>query len=158
MSERGGGAAESPVSAWPRLAADHARATRLAGLLASVPGITPQARVDSNIIYFALDSAWAAANWEARVAAARGEGKEAVVVSVGEGAGGATVAIPLSAVPPSADMALAFKSLVYAATGAKCGTYGTTKVRAVTHHQVSDAGVDALVAGARAAGRLLAPL
>ena len=53
------------------------------------------------------------------------------------------------------DVAAAFKALLLEVSGARVGTYGTTKLRAVTHFQIDDAGVAALIAGTRAARELL---
>jgi threonine aldolase len=136
----------APPCAWPRLAADHARAFAAAAGLRGVPGVTPQAAVDSNIVYFALGEAWRAEHWFARARAAR-EGGRADVDGV-----------PLGAVPEGADVAGAFKALLLAAAGVKVGTYGTTRIRVVTHHQVGDDAVQALVKGTARVARLLEPL
>ena len=138
----------------PGLAADHARAAAAAAGLRSVPGIAVQPRVDSNIVYFGLGEAWRVGAWRARAAAARARGEAAVALP-----GGAS--LPVDALPPAAaaeelPLAGAFRALLRA-QGVKAGSYGTQKVRVVTHHQVGDEDVARLVAAARAAGEALTP-
>jgi threonine aldolase len=139
-------AAATPALAWPRLSADHARAARAAAGLRGVPGVAPQERVDSNIVYFAMGAQWGVAHWRARAARARAAG--------GADCGGA----PFDAVPEGADVAGAFKALLLAVAGVKVGTYGTTRIRVVTHHQVGDDAVEALVKGTARVAALLQPL
>jgi threonine aldolase len=131
---------------WPRLGADHARARRAAEGLRGVPGVEPQFTVDSNIVYFALGKTWGVGHWRARTAAARAAARADC-----DGA-------PLDAVPEGADVAGAFKALLLAVAGVKVGTYGTTRIRVVTHHQVGDDAVEALVEGTRRVAALLCPL
>ncbi len=139
----------------PGLAADHARARAAAAGLARVPGLLVQERVDSNIVYFALGQAWSVGAWRARAqaAAARGEG----AVAAGEGA--SLVSFPVDALGAAAgeelSLAAAFIGLLRVG-GVKVGAYGTTKIRIVTHHQVSDEHVERLVRYAAAAAAVLA--
>jgi threonine aldolase len=135
----------------PKLAGDHARAGALAARLAAVPGLAPQPKVETNMIFVALDEALLATeNLSARVAAARAAGADAVV----DAESGAR--LPLAAAPaPGTSTSAAFVAVVRAVANVRLGMYGTTKVRIVTHHQVSDADADALARAAAAAARLL---
>jgi threonine aldolase len=135
----------------PKLLEDHARARRLAALLSAVEGIVPQARVDSNIIFVALDAARASpAHLAARVAAARAAGA-AELVDAPSGA-----RLPLERAPAAeASAAVAFATLVRELAHVKIGSYGTTKFRVVLHYQISDEDCAALAAGAAAAVRLM---
>jgi threonine aldolase len=144
LDETAAGAAP-PALEWPRLAADHARAARAAAGLRGVKGVVPQAAVDSNIVYFALGERWAVEHWRARARAA--------AAAQQADCGGA----PLDAVPEGADVAAAFKALLLAVAGVKVGTYGTTRIRVVTHFQVGDDAVEALVRGTAKVAALLCP-
>jgi len=135
----------------PRLPRDHARARLAAAALRAVPGLAPQAVVDSNIVYVALDARLARGAWAARAAAARAAGAAAVADAL------SGLAAPLDAVPEGASPAAAFAALVRALANVRLGAYGTDKVRVVTHFQVTDEHVAALAAGAAAAVRLLSP-
>ena len=135
-----------------RLAADHTLARSLADALRSVPGLTPQARVDSNIVYTALADNFTTENWLARVAAARSAGAPAVVDA------GSGLSAPFDAVPDGASPTTTFSTLLRIIANVKVGGYGTAKFRAVTHHQVDASGVAALAAGATVVTRLMSPL
>lgn len=65
--------------------------------------------------------------------------------------------VPVSAIEKvqGEDLATAFQMLVEVVAKAKIGTYSTTSLRAVTHHQVNDDDVDKLVDGAGVVARLL---
>jgi threonine aldolase len=138
----------------PKLLEDHARARRLAALLAAADGVVPQSRVDSNIVFVSLDPArLSAANLAARVAVARAAGA-AEIVDAPSGA-----RLPLDRAPAAdASTAAAFQAIVREIARVKIGGYNTQKVRMVTHHQVTDEDVAALGAGVAAAARLLGPL
>jgi threonine aldolase len=132
------------------LGEDHARARALAAALGAVRGLAPQARVDTNIVYVALDAALlGAAAWDARVAAARAAGAAAVV----DAESGA--AVPLDAAPAGAADAAVFVALLRAAAGVKAGSYGTAKMRFVTHGDVGDDAVADAARGAAIAARLM---
>ena len=137
----------------PRLVEDHARTRRLAAMLAEVEGVTPQARVDSNIIFFSLGEMLGAAHLAARVAAARAAGATELV----DAPSGAR--LPLDRAPAAdASTAVAFATLVREMAKCKIGSYGTQKVRVVLHYQISDEDCAALVAGSAVAARLMGPL
>jgi threonine aldolase len=134
----------------PKLPADHARARALARALAAVPGLEPQAAVDSNIVYVALAPArLCAAAWAARAAAAARRGER-----VCDAASGA--AVEPAAVPHDASDAVCFAALLAAVARVRVGTYGSGKVRAVTHHQCTDEDVESLARGAAIVARLMA--
>ncbi len=133
------------------LGADGARARAVARGLAAVPGLTPQARVDTNIVYFALDGArLSGARWRAAAARAAARGEASVVDAVT----GAAAAVGAGGGAGASD-ADVFVSLLRHVAGVRVGTYGTTRVRAVTHHQVNDRDVEALVDGAAVVARLM---
>jgi threonine aldolase len=132
-----------------RLPADHVLARSLADALRRVPGLVPQERVDSNIVYTALSSDLTAAHWVARAAAARVAGA-AVVFDKLSG-----LSAPVDAVPDGATPTVAFSALLRAVANVKVGGYGTSKFRAVTHHQVDARGVAALAEGAAVVARLM---
>jgi threonine aldolase len=135
----------------PGLLADHARARAAATGLATIPGIVPQPRVDSNIVYFALGESWSVGAWRALAEACTQGGKTEVVDAL------SGLSAPVTAVPMGEEVSLAgaFIALLRALGNVKVGAYGTLKIRVVTHHQVSDEMVDRLVKCAGAAGRLL---
>ena len=137
------------------LAGDNARARRIGGALAGIPGLAPQATVDSNICYFALvEGVVAREHWHARaVAAAAGApagGPEPCVLDAPSG-----VAVPVTAVPRDATSAQAFAALLQRVARVRIGCYGSEKLRLVTHHQVGDAAEAALVEGAAIVCRLM---
>jgi threonine aldolase len=134
----------------PKLLEDHARARRLAAALAAVPGVEPQARVDSNIVFLALAPSLSGAHLAARIAAARAAGASELVDSPS----GARLALDRA---PAADAstAAAFSALVRELSHCKIGGYNTVKVRVVLHYQVTDEDCAALAAGAAAAARLM---
>ena len=140
----------------PGLAADHARARAAAAGLAAIPGLSVQPRVDSNIVYFGLGKGWGVEAWRAAAGAAAAAGQPALA----DAATGRRV--PLDAcgpAPPPGQQDLpvsaAFIALLKAMGNVKVGAYGTTKIRVVTHHQVSDEHVARLVECAGVAARLL---
>jgi threonine aldolase len=139
------------------LSEDNARARRLGAALGALPGLQPQARVDSNICFVGLDGARiSVGHWEERArGAVRGAGVErgGVEPCVEDGESG--VRVPVTAVPPHASTAQAFQALLSAVANVRVGGYGTTKVRLVTHHQVGTAAEEALVEGAKIVCRLL---
>lgn len=65
--------------------------------------------------------------------------------------------IPVSAFTNlhGADLATAFQVLLEKVVNVKIGTYGTTSLRAVTHHQINDDDVDKFVDGAGIVARIL---
>lgn len=139
------------------LAADHARAKYLARGLAGIPGVVIDARkVATNIVFFNLDAK--AVKVDASVAARAGAALKACpnpterAEAIAAGSGGD----PLSAMPDAVLEQLASGSLAGNPAGAvaaileavgkvKVGTYGDTRIRAVTHHQVNDDDVDTLL-------------
>ena len=133
------------------LGEDNARARRLGRALGGVQGLAPQARVDSNIVYFALGESWSVGAWRALAEACTQGGKTEVVDAL------SGLSAPVTAVPMGEEVSLAgaFIALLRALGNVKVGAYGTLKIRVVTHHQVSDEMVDRLVKCAGAAGRLL---
>ena len=137
------------------LAGDNARARRIGGALAGIPGLAPQNTVDSNIVYFALvEGVVAREHGHARaVAAAAGApagGPEPSVLDAPSG-----VAVPVTAVPRDANSAQAFAALLRRVARVRVGCYGSEKLRLVTHHQVGDAAEAALVEGAAIVCRLM---
>ena len=136
---------------YPKLAADHARALRVAGGLATIPGIVVQPKVDSNIVYFALGDNWSVSHWQSRAKGACGS-DGCVTLPELQGA-----SVPSTAVPEGASLSAAFCALVKAVANCKVGSYGTTKIRAVCHHQITDDMVEALLKGAAIAGACLSP-
>lgn len=137
----------------PGLLADHTRASAAGTGLATIPGIIPQPRVDSNIVYFALGETWSVGAWRAMAAAAcAAQGGKGEVVDTVTG-----LSAPITAVPSGEDVTLAgaFIALLRALGNVKVGAYGTLKIRVVTHHQINDEMVERLVKCAGAAGRLL---
>ena len=133
----------------PKLIADHVRARTLQRGLASVKGLSPQNTVESNIVYVALDPKLSAANWAVKVKAAVASDK----TFISDATSGLTVGV--SAVPQGASNAVCFSALMAGVARVRIGTYGTDKVRAVTHHQVTDTDVEALIAGAAIVVRLM---
>jgi len=122
---------------FPKLAADHARAKRVAAGLSAIPGITVQPRVDSNIVYFALGADFSVEHWQSRV---------------GNGEVDKTVHVPHGTL-----LSNAFCILLKELANCKAGTYGTTKIRVVCHHQITDEHVEALITGAKDVAALLSP-
>jgi threonine aldolase len=135
----------------PRLAADHRRAAALTAGLALIPGLEAPPSVDTNIVYFGLDPLrLAASHWHVRAAAATAAGASTVTDAV------TGVSVPTDAVPTdTASASAVFAALLRSAAQVRVGSYGSSRLRAVTHHQVGDAEVAALLKGAAIAARLL---
>lgn len=133
----------------PLLKVDHARATALARGLAGVPGVCLRPPA-TNIVFFDLDPAKADAR-HFLAAHPTGGGECA-----GEAAGDAPLTVPAGTVQPGMDSSAAFAALVRALSGVRVGAYGHGRLRAVTHHQVTDEDVDVFVRAAHVAMRLLA--
>lgn len=133
-----------------KLPADHARAKSLARGLAAVPGVLldPKA-VPTNIVFFSLDTARLnVKHWAARVAAATAAGKKVEDPR--------TTGTDLThVVPATATTAEAFAALLHKCGAARIGAYGDSRLRAVTHHQVTDEDVEKFLDGAAVAASLL---
>jgi threonine aldolase len=138
----------------PKLASDHARAKSLARGLAAVPGVQIDvSRVQTNIMYFDLDAASLdVAHLRAKCAAAAAAGKAPLTVRI---AGTELTVRVEDVVTPSMTTSGAFAALIATTHACKIGAYGDRRLRAVTHHQVSDGDVDRLIEGAQAASELL---
>jgi threonine aldolase len=125
-----------------RLGADHARAQVLAKRLREVPGVVgldPSA-VATNIVFFDLDGSLL--DPRHFLAAHPTGGALAAGVSPGT-------------VKPGMELSHAFSALVREIGGVAIGAYGHGRLRAVTHHQVTDEDIDRLIDAARAAAGLL---
>ncbi len=163
----GGGMRQVGILAAPALVAleqqakglgeDNARARRVGRALGGLPGLTCQPQVDTNIVFLTLcNEQLSVAHWMARAVGAvaapgvvRG-GPEPHVRDEQSG-----VSVPVTCVPQGAGTAQAFAALLYAVANVKVGSYGTAKVRLVTHHQVGAAAEEALVEGAAIVCRLM---
>ncbi len=134
-----------------KLGADHAKAKSLARGLAAIPGVViDPKKVPTNIAFFDLDrSKLSVKHWQARVAAASAASSRVVTGANGK------LEIPVDAVSETATTAEAFAALVLRCGQAKIGAYGDSRLRAVTHHQVSDDDVERLLEGATNAAFLL---
>ena len=124
----------------PATRADHARAQALARGLAALPGVVLDAgAIETNIVFFHLDTAVLSTD---RYLAKVARGEEAGVASVD--------------LAPGMPVCEAFAKIVRALCGARIGSYGGGRLRAVTHHQVTDEHVAAVLDAAKVAVRLLA--
>lgn len=133
----------------PKLAADHTRARALARGLAGIKGLVPQEKVDTNIVYVALSPSLSTAAWESKVKAAIDANKQTVVDTF------SGLEIDISVVPRNSTNSICFSALMSNVARIRIGTYGTTKFRLVTHHQINDADVEALITGAQVVARLM---
>ncbi len=134
------------------LVGDHARAKSLARGLAAIPGmlLSPET-VKTNIVFFDVDTkVLSIAAFQARLAAGGGR---LVEPSTGEDVSLALVDAA-SRGPPGSASAL-FAALLERIGGARVGSYGTSRLRAVTHHQLGDGDVEALLEAAAAASSLM---
>lgn len=132
------------------LAKDHARAKSIARGIAGLHGVVIDAkRVASNIVFFDLDAGKLSVEAYAarRAAAAAAAGAPAA-------AGGASDYPDV--VPPGTPLADAFARLMEAYGRVKLGSYGTSRLRAVTHHQITDDDVDTFIEAASKAVEALA--
>jgi threonine aldolase len=130
-----------------KMAGDHTTAKSLARGLASIPGVSlDPASVQTNIVFFDLDDTLSTAHFLAAAAS-----------------GGAVPGYPSMTVPTAAELDVSvgtttsatFSKLVEALSRCRIGSYSGYRLRAVTHHQVTDADVEALLKGAAAAAALL---
>ena len=65
---------------------------------------------------------------------------------------------PPPALSAGTSVCAAFATIISAICGARVGAYGGGRLRAVTHCQIGDADVEALLAGATTAAALLSPV
>ena len=134
----------------PLLQYDHLRARKVAQGLGVIKGLIPQEKVDTNIVYVALDSSLTTENWIAKVDRARATGATSVLDIA------SNVSIPFDAIVNSnVSPGAAFQGLLKSVANVKVGGYGTQKIRVVTHHDVNDNDVEMLIAGAAIVVRLL---
>jgi len=123
----------------PLLAADHARARTLARGLAAVPGLLVDVKaVQTNICFFDLDA-------RALTLAALRAREPALCAEL------PALAAALAA-PRGGSIGAAFCALLaHYAEGTRIGAYGTHRLRAVTHYQISDADIERAIDGAQRA-------
>lgn len=142
-----------------KLPTDHARAKSLARGLAAVHGVLLKAEtIQTNIVFFDLDlTKLHSDNLRAKVQAAGGK----LVVEGTAEQGAVDVAEVFSTVagkPGSKGgptTAAVFGALLHSLGRIRVGSYGTDRLRAVTHHQVGDADVDRFITTAAATAQLL---
>ncbi len=135
----------------PLLQFDHIRARKVAQGLGAIKGLVPQEKVDTNIVYVALDSNLMTENWVSKVESARATGASAVL----DIESGVLVPFDTIIINSNSSSGATFQSLLKSIANVKVGGYGTQKIRVVTHHDVNDADVDMLIAGAAIVVRLL---
>lgn len=133
-----------------KLPSDHARTKSLARGLAAIPGVkVDMAFVQTNIIFFDLDTS--SLSSEAYLA------KSAAKAPV-PGFPELTCPVPNAGpdvITPDVTPAASFCKLVEGLTRVKMSPYGSSRLRAVLHHQVTDDDVELLLKGAEAAVALL---
>lgn len=141
-----------------KLPTDHARAKSLARGLAALPGVLLKAEtIQTNIVFFDLDlSKLHVDHVRAKIQASGGR----LVVDGTAEQGSVDVAEILSAAGKQGSKsgpttAAAFGALLYGLGRIRVGSYGTDRLRAVTHHQLGDADVDRFITTAAAAAQLL---
>ena len=117
----------------PKLAADHTRAKSLARGLAFLPGVLRPVNAQTNIVFFDLDHRII----QTKHFFAKHPSGGGVVSEADE-----TFDIPPGTVTLNMDSSVAFASLIRALGGIKIGAYGHGRLRAVTHHQITDDDID----------------
>lgn len=123
----------------PALAADHARAAMLARGLSGIPGVVVPRAPETNIVFFNVN----------------GDVRHFLEVHPSGGCEEETFCIPSGTVKPTMDASAAFAAMVFAIAGVRVGAYGHGRLRAVTHHQVTDEDISVFVGAAAVAVRLL---
>jgi threonine aldolase len=141
-----------------KLVADHARAKSLARRLRDVPGVIdldPDS-IGSNIVFFDLDSQ--ILDTSHFLAAFPNGGTLEAGSSVqhsGDGAALRSTQVPAGTITSKMELSHAFSALVRSVGHVAIGAYGHGRLRAVTHHQVTDDDIDRLVEAAQIAAKLL---
>lgn len=130
-----------------KMPGDHTTAKSLARGLANIPGVQLDAStVQTNIVFFDLEDTLTTAHYLAAAAS-----------------GGFVPGFPSMSVPTAAELevtagttaATTFGKLVEAISRCRIGSYSGYRLRAVTHHQITDGDVEALLKGAAAAAALM---
>ena len=129
----------------PLLAGDHTRAKSLARGLAAVPGLAVDVpAVHTNIVFFDIDARHLALDALRARAAADAGGEAAALLAAAPGLAAAR------------DTGAAFVALLaHFAAGTRIGSYGTHRLRAVTHYQINDADIERAIDGASKAAHAL---
>ena len=121
----------------PLLEQDHVRAGALARGLARIPGIVVDPdTIHTNIVFFDLDaSILSPANIDVNSLSKH--------------------SIDARVIRANMPLCTAFAALVFALSRVRVGSYGGGRLRAVTHHQVTDAAIEALIAAAATAAEIM---
>lgn len=137
----------------PKLGEDHTRAKSLARGLAVIPGLILEAnKIQTNIVFFDLDNNKLSVEHLRRKLTEKTSKNERLMVE--SSAPGRSMDVT-EVLKPGMTTSNVFAALISHTHGCRLGSYGTHRIRAVTHHQINDADVEYLIEGASIAAKLL---